>query len=117
MSTLVEPEVLIARRALLDAQTLLAGEPLAVAPTEVEVGWHDTSTHPETGCFAVVGLDSGLDDWVGEVVLVSANGRGCFVYVIASADVPTPVSLARRAFASLAVLSTESMLALLQVIG
>lgn len=113
-----EQEVLNAQRAFSEAQALLAGEPSTdVLPAELHVGWHDTGVHPETGAFAVVGLDAGLDDWVGEVLRVTANGRACFVYVMSVADVPTPLSLARRAFASLSVLSAESILGLVEVIG
>lgn len=116
MAEAVEQEVLNGRRAFLDAQSLLAGEPLTTIPTEVQAGWHDTSTHPETGSFAVVGNESGLEDWIGEILLVQANGRGCYVYVMGSADVPVSLSLARRAFCALAVLSVESIDALVQVI-
>jgi hypothetical protein len=117
MAEASEPEVLDARRAFPVAQALLAGEPLDALPTELAVGWHDTSVHPETGAFAVVGIDSGMDDWIGEVLRVNANGRACFVYVMGAADVPTPLSLARRAFASLSALSAESVLALVDVIA
>jgi hypothetical protein len=117
MTQVIEPEVLNGRRAFADAQALFAGEPLTATPSEIEIGWHDTSTHPEMGSFAVVARDSALEDWIGEVVLISANGRACFVYVMAAVDVPTPLSLARRAFGSLAALSVESMLAVAQVIG
>lgn len=116
MSETAEPEVLNARRAFPEAQALLAGEPLTALPTELEVGWHDTSTHPETGAFAVVGIDSGLDDWIGEILLVTANGRACYVYVMGAVDVPVALSLARRAFCSLAVLSVEALPALVQVV-
>lgn len=116
MAEQIEPEVLNARRAFATAQALLAGEPLTPLGAEIGIGWHDTSTQPETGSFAVVGLDAGLEDWIGEVLLVTANGRSCYVYVMGSADVPTPLSLARRAFAALGALSTEELDALVQVI-
>lgn len=117
MSLVVEPEIMHARRTFVVAQSLLAGEPRDRLPTEIEIGWHDTATHPEVGCFALVGLEAGLDDWIGEIVLVNTNGRACYVYVIASADVPVPLSLARRAFCSLATLSTEAISALVRVVG
>lgn len=117
MSEQVEQEILNGRRAFVTAQALLAGEPLQVIPKELVIGWHDTATSPETGAFALVSIDSGLTDLIGEVVLVSAQGRSCFAYVLGSADVPTPVSLARRAFASLAILATEELDALVQVIA
>lgn len=117
MTEVIEPEVQHARRAFPMAQTLLAGVPTGDLPTAVDIGWYDTSTHPEIGSFAVVGRESPHEDWIGEIILVSANGRACFVYVIASADVPTPLALARRAFAEIATLSTESIAALVQVIG
>jgi hypothetical protein len=117
MSVTMEPEILHARRAFADAQALLAGEPLSAKATLVTVGWHDTATNPEAGSFAVIGSDSGLDDWIGEIVLAKVNGRECFVYVIASADVPVQLSLARRAFAALGLLSTERAAGYVQVIG
>lgn len=117
MSLVVEPEVLNGRRAFAKAQALLAGEPIKKLPSNITIGWHDTATHPESGCFAVVGMNAGRDDWIGEVVLVEANGRACYVYVMASADVPVELSLARRAFASLSALSAESVEALARVIG
>lgn len=116
MAEQVEQEVLNAHRAFPEAQVLLAGEPANALPSEIAIGWHDTSTHPEVGAFAVIGQDSGLDDWIGEVLLVTANSRACYVYVMGSADVPAPLSLARRAFASLAALSIESLQSLVQVV-
>lgn len=116
MAAQVEPEILNGRRAFSVAQELLAGQPLSVLPTEIQIGWHDTAASPEVGAFALIGIESGLDDWIGEVLLVQTNGRGCFVYVLGTADVPTPLSLARRAFCSLGVLSTESLDALVAVI-
>lgn len=117
MSLVVEPEILSGRRAFTEAQVLLAGEPLTQLPLELDIGWHDTSTHPEAGAFAVIGIESGLDELIGEIVLVTANARACFVYVMASADVPTPFSLARRAFCALSTLSVEELSALVQVVG
>lgn len=116
MAEQLEPEVLDARRAFAAAQTLLAGEPLNPVGLEIGVGWHDTSTHPETGAFAVVASESVYEEWIGEVLLVTANSRSCYVYVMASADVPTSLSLARRAFAALGELSTEEVDAVVQVV-
>lgn len=116
MAEQAEPEVLNARRAFSTAQGLLAGEPLTRLPTELDIGWYDTQTHPEVGSFALVGIDSGLDDWIGEILLVTANARACYVYVIGSADLPVGLSLARRAFCALAVLSVEELPSLVQVV-
>lgn len=116
MAEAVEQEILNGRRAFPTAQALLAGEPLAALPTELSIGWHDTSKSPEVGAFALVGVESELEDWIGEVLLVTANGRACFVYVLGAADLPVPLSLARRAFAALGVLSTEELTALVQVV-
>lgn len=116
MAKQVEQEVLDAQRAFSTSQALLAGEPLSGLPTEIGIGWHDTLTSSFAGAFALVGIESGYEDWVGEVLLVTANARACYVYVMGTADVPTPLSLARRAFCSLAALSTEELKALVQVV-
>lgn len=117
MAEAVELEVLNGRRCWATAQALLAGEKRDAQPVEMDVGWHDTSVHPESGAFAVVGIDAGLGDWIGEVLQVTGNGRAVFVYVLGSADVPTGLSLSRRAFASLSALAAESLLALVDVIA
>lgn len=105
----VEPEVMLGRRAFPMAQQLLAGSVESQLPQLVETGWHDTSVHPETGAFALVRQGAGLDDLIGEILRVQAQDRTAYVYCLGSADVPTDLSLARRAFLALGLLALESL--------
>lgn len=103
-----EVEVLAARRAFGVAQELLAGGPVQAA-VSLSVGWHDSSVNPESGSFAVVQSNAGLDDLIGEVVLVTFYSRSVFAYVLEDDDVPTQLSLTRRCFLALNRLSIVSL--------
>lgn len=113
----VEDEVAAGRRAFAAAQAALDGPTLRVVAGLVTVGWHDTSAHPERGCFAVVRRDGPLTDLIGEPLLVSARGRSVIVYCMASAAVPTDLSLARRAMMALSTLARETLDCQVEVIG
>lgn len=115
--SVTEPEIAHGLRAWADSQVLLGGEPSEQVPASVLAGWHDTSVSPHAGAFALVGLESELEDWIGEVLRVQIAGRTAYVYVLGSADVPTPLSLSRRAFAALAPLYVESRQAQVWVVG
>lgn len=117
MTTLVEPEIMWGRRAFPQAQQLLAGAIDHSLPGVVATGWHDTSVQAEMGAFAVVRGGAGLDDLIGEILLVEAQNRGVYVYCLGSADVPTDLSLARRAFFALGLLALESLDATVSVIA
>lgn len=104
---MIEPEVAIGRRAFPAAQALLAGALLTSIPDVSTVGWHETFVDGESGAFAVVRF--GLEELRGEIVKVTAGDRSCFVYVVGARDVPVDLSLARRAFLSLAPLWTEQL--------
>src|SRR4051812_14325254 len=104
----IEPEILIGRRAFPVAQQLLAGVPLRRLG-RIDVGWNGTETHPEQGAFAVVRDGAGLGELVGEVLKVTAGSRVVFVYVIGARGVPTQVAVSRRAFLALGLLSLDSL--------
>ena len=95
---LTEPEVLVGQYPFVNAQAAFgegAEEPLGL----FTVGWHDTSVQPYRGCFAVVSdAQADVADLVGDVIRVRARGEEVYVYVLGRADVPHPISLARRAF-------------------
>lgn len=101
-------EIPTARRAFSAAQPRLAGAPISPEQT-LSIGWHDTSVNLETGSFAVVQLNAGLDDLIGEIVRVRFAGRSVFAYVLDSADVPVQLSLTRRLFAALNRLTLEEL--------
>lgn len=114
----VEPELLVIRRAFPEAQRLLAGGSVARVGS-IEVGWHGTGTHPELGSsHAVVRSFAGYDDLVGEVLRIRRGSRpAIFVYVLGARDVPTPVSVSRRAFMALGLLAEESLECTVEVAG
>jgi hypothetical protein len=113
-----EPEILMGLRAFAKAQQLLAGDVVRTLAGTVEVGWHGTEADGLQGAFAVVQSGAGLDDLIGEVLRVSYRGRAVYVYVGAAVAVPTPLSLARRAFfPQLAPLSAESRPCTVEVVG
>lgn len=112
-----EPELLTIRRAFPEAQLALAGVPLDrvfAGP----VGWHGTSVHPELGsAHAVVRSFSDLDELIGEVLRITVPGRPpIFVYVVGARDVPWQVSVSRRAFMALGLLSAESVEAIVETV-
>jgi hypothetical protein len=99
-----EVEILAARRAFSTAQTLLAGGAIQAAQN-LTVGWHDSSVNGESGSFAVVQANAGLDDLIGEVVMISFYSRSVFAYVLEDVDVPVQLSVTRRLFLALNRLS------------
>ena len=88
---------------------LAAGAPLAGSAKIASCGWHGTRTDPNRGWFAVVAQAGPLADLLGERVRVTAAGRSLCALVVDSRDVAEDISLARPAFARLAVLSTEQL--------
>lgn len=113
----VEPEVASARRAAEAAQAALDAPTRSVHPALVNVGWHDTSVHPERGFFAVVARDGPLTDLIGDVLRVSAGDRSVIVYCMASGDVPTDLSIARRAMLTLAALAAATIDCRIEILG
>lgn len=111
-----EPEILAGLKGFPDAQTAFAGEVFSTWPSALTLGWYDTSLREEAGSFAVVRANAGFDDLVGEVLRVTVERRSVFAYCLSAEDIPDDVGLYRRAFLALAVLSTEQLLARVDVI-
>jgi hypothetical protein len=112
-----EVEVLAGRRAFPMTQQLLAGAIRSRMPAPIETDWHDTGLHPETGAFALVREDGGLDDLIGEIVKVTYGRRSVFVYVLASAQTVSSLSLARRAYFALLPLSKTPRKMLVEIVA
>jgi hypothetical protein len=85
-------------------------------------GWHGTWLDPEPqgASFAVVDREGDLADLVGERIRVSAYGRSVVAYVHRATELDSGdvhLSLSRRAFAALAVLSTEELRVKVEVLS
>lgn len=115
---MIEPEIADGRRAFATAQTLLGGAVRSRVGSFVDVCWHGSARHPETGSFALVSLDSGLDDLIGEVLKVTGpSGRSVYAYVLGSRDVPHPLSLTRRTFLGMELLSKQPVTCTVEVVA
>lgn len=116
---MIEPEIAWGRRAFPEAQRLFdeAGSPGARWPGQLDTGWHSSSVHEETGAFALVRSGAGLDDLIGEVIEVRTDYRSVLVYVLASRDIEQQLSLTRRAFLALALLTKESISTAVRVVA
>lgn len=115
MPALPEPEVMIGQRAFPTAQALFNTPPLPGTSRYVQTGWHDTATYPLEGAFALIDPESGLDDLIGEVLAVHFAGRTVFVYCYTLVGLPYPLSLYRRAFLGLDLLTTKTILARVEI--
>lgn len=113
----IERDILNATRAYPMAQQLLGGVPLRRLPSRLSIGWHGTETEALAGATAVVADGAGLDELFGEVLKVTVGTRSTFVYVLGARAVPAPLSLSRRAFLALGLLSHESLLAVVEVVA
>lgn len=111
-----EQELLDSRRAFPMAQSLLGDVPSRRLSGLVTVGWHANDVHPEAGSVAVVGRLSPLAGLVGDIVRVTVGTRQVFVFVLGARDVPVDLSLARRPFSVLALLTTTSVSAIVEVV-
>lgn len=120
ISAQVDEDLLISRRAFAVAQEEFAGAGLRVAAEAADIGWHGTDLHPETGSVALVREDGPYVDLVGEIVGVSrtlsAESRTVYAYVIGTAPILDDLSLARRAFMGLGILSNELLVCTVEVI-
>lgn len=116
MAVRFDPDRMAGRRSWAAAQRRYAGQVLEAVGV-VDIGWHDTATHPETGAFALVAGSAGLDRLFGEILRVRVGRREAFVYVLGAGAVPTPISLSRRAFFSLGLLSEETLSATVEVVA
>lgn len=113
---IVEQDLLDSRRAWPEAQRIFKGPALRRLPSRAEVGWHGNEVDIEQGACAVVRAGAGLDDLIGEVLRVSIGSREAFVWVRGSRGVPHDVSLTRRAFLALGLLSHESIACVVEVV-
>ncbi len=106
-----------ARRAFPEAQALMAGSPVYGTSQYVRTGWHDTLVHPLEGAFALIDPESGLDDFIGQILGVHYPGRpSIYVYCYTYAGLPYPLSLSRRAFLALELLTAEEILTRVEVV-
>jgi len=103
----------MARRAFPVAQAAFDGPVHDLAAEAADVGWHDTSTNPETGSIALVREDSELVELVGDIVKISrampTETRVVFAYVLGTASIVDDLSLARRPFMGLGILANETL--------
>lgn len=117
----VIPELMIARRAFPVSQELFSGPVLREASPSAQIGWHDSEICAEAGAIAIVPEDGDLTELVGELVVVKhhlpAEIRGVFVYVLARGAVQGDLSLSRRAFLHLGLLSLEAIECTVEVLA
>lgn len=111
------PEIRYAMRPFPASQELLSGPPLHASSRYIRTGWHDTLIFPLEGAFALIDPESGLDDLLGQVLAVHHRSRTVYVYCYTYASLPVPFSLYRRAFLGLDLLTTEEILARIEVIS
>lgn len=110
----VLPELMAVRRAFPVSQDLLAGPTERQVSDGASIGWHDTEVCTELGAVAVVPPEGEFSGLVGDVLVVKHVTptviRGVYVYVVGtSAEIVDDLSLGRRAFLALALLSSESL--------
>ena len=114
----VEPEVLAGRRAWNKSQELLKGAATSQVPRFVQTDWYGTDISEERGAFCLVQSDSELVSLVGDILRVRFGENEAFVYCLgSSADLERELSLSRRAFSHLALLSTEFIYTIVEVTG
>lgn len=116
----VAPETHTARRGFPNAQLAFTAAFSRKLSDLVDVGWYDTETHPESGCFALVKEGGALEDLVGEIIGVTRDQPDppapTFVYVIAALPVLDDLMLARRAFLDLGLLTHETLSCIVGVV-
>ena len=110
-------ELLASRRAFPEAQHLLAGAAQERLIDLVAFGWHGTDVSDESGAVAVARLGGPYEELVGEILRVVAGARSVYVYCWETAEVPTDLSLTRRAFAALGGLYLETLDAYVEITG
>lgn len=117
MTDMPELEVQWGRRAFPVSQALMLGTPVSRVQGLIETGWYDTSVHPEEGAFCLVDRAGPLADLLGDIVKITLKDRFIFVYCIGTSSLPFPIALARRAYLSLALLNTEFIKPLVEVVN
>lgn len=114
---MIEDGIAQGRRAFPKAQELLGGAVSRRLPGFVEVGWHGTARSLESGSFALVGLGSELSELVGDIVKVTGpSGFSVFAYVLGVRDVATELSLTRRTFLGMELLSKAPVGCVVEVV-
>jgi expansin (peptidoglycan-binding protein) len=114
-------DLMKSRRVFAVAQEAFAGAVLRVAAADATIGWHSTDLHPETGSVALVREDGDFADLVGEVISVTrrlpTETRVVYAYVLGTASILDDLSLARRAFMGLGILTNEQLSCSIEVIA
>lgn len=115
-----EPYILEARHAFLDAQAELGGRSVAKTFTFLPtLAWHGTSVSDERGFFMFYNqntTNTDLIDLVGEHVHLTWNHHSVLVYCVGAALIPFDLSVSRRTFQELDLLSVESITPLVEVL-
>ena len=104
-----------------EAQAELGEETPAPNPKYlVSVGWHHTRADPEWGSFAIVNQDSELAGLLGERVKVTvrtaSRERSVVAYVHNRGELFDDLSLSRRLFLELGLLSADNVTATVEVL-
>lgn len=111
-----EPDILDGMRSWSGSQRAFESVGGPQSPVRVlDIGWYGTEVDEHEGAFCMVQADSVLEDLIGEVVDVRANGRRGLVYCVgASSGLPVEFSLSRPAFLRFDLLSAETVRATVQ---
>lgn len=102
-----------------DSQRKLAEGQAEQAVLAGECGWHGFGFDSRRGAYGLVHPSGAFADLVGKRVEVTAQEGGGTVYVLlaAQADVPDDMSLTRRAFIGIGLLSDDNASVTVRIIG
>ena len=114
-------EFQVARLGFVTAQEEHAKHGVIPKPALVNIGWHGTGFDEEQGSFALVHDDGALAPLIGYHIRVRARNstRNVILYVHAGADElddDIDVSLTRRAFMEVGLLSSDYVLGYVEVV-
>lgn len=76
-----------------------------IDPVVASVGWHGTITDPDRGSFAIVQTGGRLAGLLGSRVKITVGGESVFALVKSEADVLQDITVTRRLFQQLGILS------------
>jgi hypothetical protein len=120
------PDLIYARYGFPEAQHVLEiGNPLTEARLDRPrlrgvCGWHGTSTDPERGSFCIVKTSTEFAALVGERVKITTRSvrtpRSVVAYVHEEGDILDDLSVTRRLFMALALLSDDTVNVAVEVI-
>lgn len=109
----LETDFYYARLPFTEAQEKLAETGLLPGSTRAVCGWHHTAFDPFVGSYAIVATGGSLADHVGEririIERVSGNARSVTAFVHREANLTEEISLPRKLFAELGLLSEPSL--------